>query len=119
MAFYIIGRQTPSTTADVCDNLLARFRLAYSMVTPGEAQLDYATLSAFFRSQRGAKAGLKIDIEDMTLIAESATGATVTYRERQQLPGQQPSLRFSTVVFDSGADNQVLWRHLHETTLHL
>lgn len=108
-----------NTPAGVCDNLLARFSPAYSMVTPGGGQLDYTSLTSFFRTQYGAKAGLNIDIENMQLIAESAAGATVTYQERRQLPGHDATLRFSTVVFESGTDNQVIWRHLHETALPL
>lgn len=103
--------------AAVCDALLARFSPDYSMVTPGGALLDYAALNTFFRSQCGARAGLTLEIDNMQLIAESAGGATVTYRERQQLPGQEATLRFSTVVFELGADNQVIWRHLQETAL--
>lgn len=72
-----------------------------------------------FPRPAGARPGLEIEIDNMQLIAESAAGATVTYQERQQLPGQEATLRFSTVVFELGADNQVVWRHLHETMLPL
>ncbi len=106
-----------AASADVCETLLARFSPAYSMVTPGGAMLDFTTLASFFRAQRGAKKGLHIDIENMQLVAESAGGATVTYQERQQLPGQNATLRFSTVVFESEPDDTVRWRHLHETFL--
>ncbi|MCR4457330.1 MULTISPECIES: DUF4440 domain-containing protein [unclassified Pseudescherichia] len=102
---------------EVCEALLARFSPAYSMVTPGGAMLDFTALNAFFRAQRGAKRGLRIDIENMQLVAESTGGATVTYQERQQLPGQNATLRFSTVVFVSEPDGTVRWRHLHETAL--
>jgi len=102
---------------EVCDTLLARFSSAFTMVTPGGEQLDYTSLCAFFRTQRGAKAGLEIAIENMQIVAESATGATVTYQERQQIPGQDATLRFSTVVFTQGENGQVIWRHLHETWL--
>jgi len=108
-----------SCSPDVCDQLLARFSPAYSMVTPGGIKLDLSSLVTFFRSQRGQKVGLEIEIENMQLIAESATGATVTYQERQKMPGQAETLRFSTVVFEAGKDNQVMWRHLHETALPL
>ncbi|MFG1175129.1 DUF4440 domain-containing protein [Erwiniaceae bacterium CAU 1747] len=108
-----------SAPVEVCDSLLARFSPAYTMVTPGGGQLDYTALASFFRTQRGVKAGLEIAIENMQLIAESPTGATVTYQERQQLPGQGATLRFSTVVFESGTEGRVLWRHLHETALPL
>ncbi|MHC5178435.1 DUF4440 domain-containing protein [Serratia rhizosphaerae] len=103
----------------MCDDLLARFSPDYSMVTPGGALLDFPSLTTFFRAQCGARPGLEIEIDNMQLIAESAAGATVTYQERQQLPGQEATLRFSTVVFELGADNQVVWRHLHETMLPL
>ncbi|MBT0725716.1 DUF4440 domain-containing protein [Rosenbergiella sp. S61] len=101
----------------VCDNLLARFSPHFSMVTPGGQHLDYTLLTSFFRTQGGSKAGLEIEIESMQVITESDAGATVTYKERQQLPNQKATLRFSTVVFELSHDNRVIWRHLHETAL--
>lgn len=106
-----------NTPTEVCDKLLERFSQTYTMVTPEGSQLNYNTLTSFFRGQRGAKAGLEIDIINMQRIAESTTGATVSYQERQQLPGQASTLRFSTVVFELRTDNKVIWRHLHETAL--
>lgn len=102
---------------EICETLLARFSPAYSMVTPGGAMLDFTALASFFRTQRGARKGLHIDIENMQLVAESAGGATVTYQERQHLPGQNATLRFSTVVFESDPEGAIHWRHLHETSL--
>lgn len=102
---------------DVCEKLLARFSHAYSMVTPGGAMMDFAALDAFFRTQRGARPGLDIDIYDMQIVAESERNATVLYKELQQLPGQNATLRFSTVVFEVNDAGKVLWRHLHETSL--
>lgn len=99
----------------VCETLLARFSPAFSMVVLSGNRLDYTGLCAFFRTQGGAKAGLEIGIENMQLVAESATGAVVSYQERQQLPGQNATLRYSTVVYELGADGKVMWRHLHET----
>ncbi|GAA5644587.1 hypothetical protein VPR01S_01_02080 [Vibrio proteolyticus NBRC 13287] len=99
----------------VCEELLTRFSPAYSMVTPDGAQLNYTSLTSFFQAQCGAKPGLKIKIDNMRLITESEVGACVTYQERQQLPGQRSTLRFSTVVFELGKGDQVIWRHLHET----
>ncbi|RLZ07878.1 DUF4440 domain-containing protein [Acinetobacter sp. 2JN-4] len=104
---------------EVCEDLLARFSPAFSMVTPNGDQLNYKSLTAFFHTQCGAKSGLEIEIDNMQLIAESATGATVTYQEKQKLLGGAPTLRFSTVVFELGKDSQVIWRHLHETALPL
>ncbi|MCS3431966.1 DUF4440 domain-containing protein [Klebsiella sp. BIGb0407] len=120
-AHVLIGRWLSDTSCspDVCDQLLARFSPAYSMVTPGGIKLDYSSLVTFFRSQCGQRSGLEIEIENMQLIAESATGATVTYLERHKMPGLAETLRFSTVIFESDKDSQIIWRHLHETALPL
>lgn len=99
----------------VCDELLARFSPAYSMVTLTGQLLDYPQLCGFFAAQRGAKAGLHIDVGQPVLIAESAQHGVVTYQERQHLPGQAATLRYSTVVFEVDAQGNLLWRHLHET----
>jgi hypothetical protein len=53
----------------------------------------------------------------MQMVAESEGNATVVYKELQQLPGQEVTLRFSTVVFEVNDAGKVLWRHLHETSL--
>jgi hypothetical protein len=99
----------------VCDELLTRFSPAYSMVTITGHRLDHPALCAFFRAQRGAKSGLKIEVEEPVVIAESEKGAVIAYQERQQLPGQPETLRYSTVVFEVDAEGMILWRHLHET----
>ncbi|MGJ8524607.1 hypothetical protein LMG33818_000315 [Halomonadaceae bacterium LMG 33818] len=70
-------------SVNVCDNLLERFSPEFSMVTPSGNQLDYTALASFFRNQWGARKGLEIEIENLQLITESPTGATVTYQERQ------------------------------------
>lgn len=102
---------------EVCESLLSRFSPAYSMVTPGGLLLNFTALSAFFRTQRGARPGLTIDIDEMQIIAENETGATVVYKELQQQPGQAATRRFSTVVFERDHHAQAIWRHLHETAL--
>lgn len=99
----------------ICDELLARFSADYSMVTLTGHRLDYAELRAFFTAQHGAKTGLEIQVEQPELIAESEFSAVVTYQERQQLPGQTATLRYSTVVFSVDGQGKILWRHLHET----
>lgn len=112
-----LGNETAKD--EVCEDLLARFSPAYSMVTTGGGLLDFTTLNSFFRTQRGARPGLAIEISDMRVITESDTGATVVYKELQQLPEQSPTLRFSTVVFESKPNGKTIWRHLQETALPL
>lgn len=103
--------------ADICEKLLSRFSPKFSMVTPGGALLDFAALKAFFGTQHGARQGLNIEINGMQIIAENERGATVIYKELQQLPGQEATLRFSTAVFELDDDGYAIWRHLHETSL--
>lgn len=110
---------TPDAPQETYDTLLSRFSPAFSMVTTGGSQLNYRTLASFFSAQSGTKAGLTINIDDLALIAESAMGATVSYQEQQQRPGQTATTRFSTAVFELGAENNVIWRHLQETALPL
>ncbi|BEO29677.1 MAG: DUF4440 domain-containing protein [Serratia marcescens] len=94
--------------------LLARFTPDFGMIALSGAPLDFAALCAFFRAHRAAKPGLEIEIEEMKLVAEWPTGAVVSYREKQSLPGQSATLRYSTVVFER-QPNVLGWRHLHET----
>lgn len=101
----------------IYDQLLARFSPNYSMVTPNGIQINYRSLAAFFLAHAGAKPGLLINIENMALITESPTNATVCYQECQKLPDHPPSLRFSTVVFERKSHDILVWRHLHETAL--
>ncbi|MCT4708439.1 MAG: DUF4440 domain-containing protein [Ewingella sp.] len=92
--------------------LVARFSTAFSMVTTGGAKLDFPALCAFFNGQQGAKPGLKIELEEIEIVAEWPTGAVVSYSEKQSLPGGTVSMRHSTVVLNS----DLLWLRLHETT---
>lgn len=95
--------------------LLARFSPVFTMVTPGCKTLTFDSLSAFFQAQRGAKPGLKISLDEITVIAEWPGGAVVSYSEWQSLPGQENTLRHSTVIF-SNAGSDLLWLRLHETS---
>ncbi|XXN66542.1 DUF4440 domain-containing protein (plasmid) [Enterobacter ludwigii] len=102
---------------EVCEKLLARFSPAYSMMTTSGVLLDFTQIISFFRTQRGARPGLNIKITDLQIVAESESGATVIYKERQQIHAQGATLRFSTVVFETNQYGTVIWRHLHETSM--
>lgn len=100
---------------DICENLLSHFSPQYLMITTSGALLDFNALSSFFRTQHGVREGLEIEIKDMKIISENETGATVFYKELQQLPEQDATLRYSTVVFELDQAGRVIWKHLHET----
>ncbi|MDX6021286.1 DUF4440 domain-containing protein [Scandinavium sp. V105_16] len=96
------------------DALLARFSPDFTMVTPGGSSLDHAALCQFFRAQGGSRSGLQITVDNIALLAEWPGGAALRYSEKQILPQQPASLRWSTVIFQQ-AEGKILWRHLHET----
>ncbi|MGT9209206.1 DUF4440 domain-containing protein, partial [Salmonella enterica subsp. enterica serovar Typhimurium] len=78
--------------------LIARFAADFTMITPGGVCLDYPALGAFFQAQRAFRPGLVIVVEHIDLVAEWPEGAALRYRERQQLPGQAETVRWSTVI---------------------
>ncbi|MCS2152477.1 DUF4440 domain-containing protein [Scandinavium goeteborgense] len=94
--------------------LISRFSHDFTMVTPGGASLDYAALCQLFQTQGGKRAGLKIVVENIELLAEWTAGAALRYTEKQTLPGQATTTRWSTVIFQRQGE-KIIWRHLHET----
>lgn len=96
------------------DALLSRFSHDFTMVTPGGISLDHAALCQLFRTQGGARAGLKITVENIALLAEWPGGAALRYAEKQTLPEIPVSWRWSTVIFQQTGE-KIFWRHLHET----
>lgn len=104
-----LGRKEGSATA-----LMARFTHDFTLLTTGGARLDHLKVSDFFQQAGGSRAGLKIAIDSLTELARWHDGGAVLYRETQTLPGQSPTVRWSTVVFRQ-EDEQILWRHLQET----
>ncbi|EAX8226185.1 DUF4440 domain-containing protein [Salmonella enterica] len=96
--------------------LIARFAVDFTMITPGGICLDYPALGAFFQAQRGCRPGLVIVVEHIDLVVEWPEGAALRYRERQQLPGQAETVRWSTVILKRERE-RIVWRHLHETTV--
>lgn len=96
--------------------LIARFAVDFTMITPGGICLDYPALGAFFQAQRACRPGLVIVVEHIDFVAEWPEGAALRYRERQQLPGQAKTVRWSTVILKRER-GRIVWRHLHETTV--
>lgn len=104
-----LGRKEGSAEA-----LMARFTPDFTLLTTGGARMDQPTVSDFFQQAGGSRAGLTITIDSLTELARWHDGAAVLYRETQTLPGQAPTVRWSTVVFRQ-EDERILWHHLQET----
>ena len=73
--------------------LLARFTPDFSMIAERRSA-GFCRAVRLFRAHRAAKPGLEIEIEEMKLVAEWPTGAVVSYREKQSLPGQRHAALF-------------------------
>ncbi len=73
------------------------------MITPGGICLDYPALGAFSSAAR-VSPGLVIVVEHIDLVAEWPEGAALRYRERQQLPGEAETVRWSTVILKGKED---------------
>lgn len=59
------------------------------MVTPGGALLDFAALKAFFRTQRGTRQGLNIEINDMQVIVENEKGPLSPIKNYSNCPDRK------------------------------
>lgn len=94
--------------------LLSRFRPDFMMIAPTGVHLDYPTLARFFDSQRGSRPGLKIVVDELTLLQTWDNGALVHYRETQTRPEQPVNVRWSTAALTQEGDS-ITWRLLHET----
>lgn len=58
----------------------------------------------FFPGAARVSPGLVIVVEHIDLVAEWPEGAALRYRERQQLPGQAETVRWSTVILKGKED---------------
>jgi hypothetical protein len=94
---------------------LDRFSRDYSMITITGTVLDYESLNCFFVAHRASRPGLHIVVDSLSVLNEWESGAVILYREQQTEPGKQPTIRWSTAVFNLHADTPV-WLHLHETS---
>ncbi|MEX3018533.1 nuclear transport factor 2 family protein [Kluyvera sp. STS39-E] len=104
-----LGRGEGSASA-----LMQRFSADFVMIPPSGARMDNQAVSAFFQGASACRPGLKIVIDNVSLLAEWHDGAVVMYKEIQYLPGKPESARWSTAVFRLQQD-KIVWLHLHET----
>lgn len=94
--------------------LLARFRPDFLMIAPTGAHFDHPALAQFLQNQRGSRPGLKITLDEITLLQSWENGALLHYRETQTRPEQPVNVRWSTAALTQEGDS-ITWRLLHET----
>ncbi|MEG1212165.1 MAG: DUF4440 domain-containing protein [Leclercia sp.] len=96
------------------DALLARFRPDFLMIAPTGAHFDHPALARFLDNQRGSRPGLKIVVDELTLLQSWDNGALLHYRETQTRPELPVNVRWSTAALTQEGDI-ITWRLLHET----
>ncbi|KMV68107.1 cytoplasmic protein [bacteria symbiont BFo1 of Frankliniella occidentalis] len=94
--------------------LLERFSPHYSMITLSGARLDREALSHFFLQQRASRPGLKIVVDQFSVLHEGNDGAVLLYQETQTQSDKEMTIRWSTAVLNLKQEKPV-WLHLHET----
>ncbi|HHG8772783.1 TPA: DUF4440 domain-containing protein [Raoultella planticola] len=94
--------------------LMTRFRSDFTMIGISGNDMNHQAVSVFFASAGGSRPGLNITLDSLTTLSEWHDGAVISYRETQRLPGQDETVRWSTVLFRQEA-GAILWRHLQET----
>ena len=82
------------------DALLARFRPDFMMIAPTGVRFDFSALSHFFEGQRGNRSGLKIVIDELTILQTWDKGAVLHYRETQTRPDNHVNVRWKTAVLN-------------------
>lgn len=104
----------PDAPDHVLADLLSRFAPGFTMVATDGQRLAANALPALFAGLRGARPGLKIDIDEMTVRHADTASVLLSYRERHAWTTGATQRR-ATVLFTGGADGLPQWAHLHET----
>ncbi len=88
----------------------------FAMVTPSGQLLPREALVSGLAAARSSRPGLRIEIEDPSLVAETPTLTVARYTEVQHSEGNT-TRRISSVVFEQtdGAPNGLRWLHVHES----
>lgn len=88
----------------------------FVMIDPDGRELARPDVLAGVERAYGSAAGLRIEIDDVRVVAADLRVVVATYRERH-VPGDPVGVRRATVVFirDRGARHGLSWLHLHET----
>ncbi|HEY9271625.1 hypothetical protein [Achromobacter sp.] len=95
-------------------DLLESFAPGFSMIAADGRRLSAAALPALFASLRGARPGLKIDIDELAVLHADTASVLLSYRERHVWSAGATQRR-ATVLFTVQAGGQPQWAHLQET----
>lgn len=111
------GDATANETPDVpMPRLEGALGPDFTMVTPSGKVVGREALLSGLAAARGSRPGLRIEILDPSLVAETPTLTVARYTEVQHAEGST-TRRLSSVVFErsEGAPNGLRWLHVHES----
>lgn len=114
------GRAAAATGDAAADATMDRLERAlcpdFAMVTPSGKVVGREALVSGLAAARGSRPGLRIEIQDPSLVAETPTLTVARYTEVQHSEGNT-TRRVSSVVFErsEGGGNGLGWLHLHES----
>lgn len=88
----------------------------FAIVMPSGVRVEREVLLARLFGAHGARSGIRIWIERVSVLIETDDLAVVEYEEWQEEGGEVTS-RYSTVVFrrQQNVPNKLVWVHVHET----
>lgn len=105
---------TPNAPDTGLAALLAGFAPGFTMIAADGQRLSAEVLPALFGGLRGARPGLKIDIDELAVLHADAASVLLSYRERHAWNAGATQRR-ATVLFTVQPDGQPQWTHLQET----
>ncbi|MGO4291647.1 hypothetical protein [Chitinophaga sp. RAB17] len=100
--------------ADAAHEVLQRLHPDFTMVAPDGSVKTYADLSAWLPSVYGKRPDFVTAATEVITRFITDQVVVITYRETQEATGIINN-RMSSVLFISGEDNYIQWRHLQET----
>ncbi|KWI26731.1 nuclear transport factor 2 family protein [Burkholderia stagnalis] len=103
------------TTGAALHALMAPFAPGFTMILTDGRAFDRDGTRELFAKLAGAKAGLRITLSDVRVLASDDRHAVITYLEAQHAATGELPARRATAVFARDTAGAVRWTHLQET----
>ena len=101
-------------TDEALEKLHAEHTADFTLVTIDGEVLDRDTLMAALSGARGTQPGLRIEISDVTVVAQLDDATLVRFRETHRVQDRVTARQVSALLRDY---DRMRWAYVHETTL--
>ncbi|PHM39527.1 cytoplasmic protein [Xenorhabdus mauleonii] len=101
--------------SEALEKLLNSFTPDFAMITTAGQYVTLEQVKEMFNLNAGARAGLKIEIDECKVMTSNDEEVVLRYREKQTKDGVSHN-RWSMVII-SCIDGYPRWRYLHETAI--